>query len=231
MCSPHTRVAVFVDLSFFLVHYARREQSAGRPLDAAHAARAVCTTARAHIGRTDELHRIFVYDCRPLAKKAHNPVSGRSIDFAKTSTYAFRSALLAELTCKRKVVLRLGELADRRRWLIRPESAHKLLNGSMHLHDLQECDVAYDIEQKGVDIKLGLDVATLAYKKLVDRIVLITGDSDFVPAAKLARREGLDVILDPLWAPIAASLNEHIDGLRTSWNRETRISLRGSART
>ncbi|KKL84872.1 hypothetical protein LCGC14_1960370 [marine sediment metagenome] len=27
----------------------------------------------------------------------------------------------------------------------------------------------------------------------------ISGDSDFIPAAKLARREGLDVILDPMW--------------------------------
>ncbi len=36
-----------------------------------------------------------------------------------------------------------------------------------------------------------------------------------VPAAKLARREGLDVILDPLWGTLSPSLHEHIDGLRT----------------
>jgi hypothetical protein len=50
-----------------------------------------------------------------------------------------------------------------------------------------------------------------------ERIVLITGDSDFVPAAKLARREGLDVVLDPLWNHIAHSLHEHIDGLTCFW--------------
>jgi len=47
--------------------------------------------------------------------------------------------------------------------------------------------------------------------------VLIRGDSDFVPAAKLARHEGLDVVLDPLWNHIAPSLHEHIDGLTSYW--------------
>ena len=49
----------------------------------------------------------------------------------------------------------------------------------------------------------------------VDQIVLISGDSDFVSAAKLARREGIDFILDPLGAPVKPDLFEHIDGLRT----------------
>ena len=42
-----------------------------------------------------------------------------------------------------------------------------------------------------------------------------SGDSDFVPAAKLARREGIDFILDPMWNPISSDLFEHIDGLKT----------------
>jgi uncharacterized LabA/DUF88 family protein len=32
----------------------------------------------------------------------------------------------------------------------------------------------------------------------VQQIVLISGDEDFVPALKLARREGIDFILDPM---------------------------------
>jgi uncharacterized LabA/DUF88 family protein len=114
----------------------------------------------------------------------------------------------------------MGELADRRRWKLRPEATRRLLTKSMTPDQLMESDVAYDTEQKGVDVKLALDIATLAYKRRVDRIVLITGDSDFVPAAKLARREGLDVILDSLWAPVLPSLIEHVDGLRTHWPRE-----------
>ena len=53
----------------------------------------------------------------------------------------------------------------------------------------------------------------MAYKGSVKQIVLISGDSDFVPAAKLARREGIDFILDPMWNNIDPGLFEHIDGL------------------
>ena len=42
--------------------------------------------------------------------------------------------------------------------------------------------------------------------------MLISGDSDFVPAAKLACREGIDFILDPLFNPIKPDLFEHIYG-------------------
>ena len=64
-------------------------------------------------------------------------------------------------------------------------------------------------------MRIGLDIASLAFKGQVERIILIAGDSDFVPAAKLARREGIDFILDPLRKTIRADLQEHVDGLRT----------------
>ncbi len=215
-----TRVAVLVDLSFFLVQYNRCYGRIAGRASAKRVAREVVSTARAHIShRTDELCRILIYDCPPLKKKTHNPVSGRAIDFSRTETHQFRTQLHKELVCLRKVALRLGELADRNRWIIRAAPMKQLLAGSLQREEMREQDVTYDVEQKGVDMMLGVDIASLAYKRLVDRIVLITGDSDFVPAAKLARREGLDVVLDPLWAPISPSLNEHIDGLRTYWRK------------
>ena len=45
--------------------------------------------------------------------------------------------------------------------------------------------------------------------------ILISGDSDFVPTAKQARREGIDFILDPMYSKIKDDLFEHIDGIRT----------------
>jgi len=72
-----------------------------------------------------------------------------------------------------------------------------------------------NVDQKGVDMKIGIDIASVAYKKQVEKIVLISGDSDFVPAAKLARREGIDFVLDPMGAVIKPDLFEHIDGLRS----------------
>lgn len=64
-----------------------------------------------------------------------------------------------------------------------------------------------------------MDIASMSYKHQVNQIILISGDSDFVPAAKLARREGIDFILDPMWNPIKSNLSEHIDGLHTCCRR------------
>ena len=212
---------MLIDLSFFLVRYKLLRSERNTPPNALQVAEEIQKTALAHIDPAhDLLHRIFIYDCRPLGKKVHNPITKRSIDFSKTHTFAFRTELLDLLVRMRKTVLRLGELADRKRCRINPEITHQLLSRSMVVDELEENAVTYDVEQKGVDVRMAVDIASLAYKKLADRIVLITGDSDFVPAAKLARHEGLDVVLDPLWAPIVPSLVEHVDGLRTHWPRE-----------
>lgn len=85
----------------------------------------------------------------------------------------------------------------------------------MTLEQLKEDDVFLSIRQKGIDMKIGVDITTLALKKFVDCIVLFSGDSDFVPAAKLARREGIDFILDPMRANVEPQLFEHIDGLKS----------------
>ena len=59
----------------------------------------------------------------------------------------------------------------------------------------------------------------ITLKKQPDTIDLVTGDSDFVPAAKLARREGVRIILDPLWRNVAPDLREHIDLLHCPFPR------------
>ncbi len=90
----------------------------------AEVANAVRDTALAHLRhRTHELHRILVYDCKPIAKKAHNPITKQSIDFSKTDAYRFRTDLHASLIRTRKVALRLGELASA--YLREPQRAHR----------------------------------------------------------------------------------------------------------
>ena len=93
------------------------------------------------------------------------------------------------------------------------ESFKKLLDGTMQITDLSDSDLKLNIEQKGVDMRIGIDISSLTYKKQVQQIILISGDSDFVPAAKQARREGIDFILAPMEAAIKSDLFEHIDGL------------------
>lgn len=100
-------------------------------------------------------------------------------------------------------------------YVLNPDALKKLCKKEITVDDLTQSDFHLEIQQKGVDMRIGLDIASLAQKRLVDKIVLIAGDSDFVPAAKHARREGIDFVLDPMWHPIKESLHEHIDGLES----------------
>jgi len=220
--------AVFVDAGFFLKRFPTVYPKKN-PSDPAVAARTLHELALDHLtqkGDADrrELYRVFVYDCPPLLKKAQFPISKASIDFSKTDTAIFRQEFHRQLKALRKVALRLGRLQDRRAWRLKPPALHSLLRGDLKFSDLTDADFVYDVNQKGTDMRIGLDIASVAYKKQADQIVLVAGDADFVPAAKLARREGVDFILDPMWNQIADDLQEHIDGLRSTSVRPAAVS-------
>ena len=93
------------------------------------------------------------------------------------------------------------------------EDIRELYKLSKTWKELDKHSLHYSLRQKGVDMRLGIDIASITLKKQADTLILVTGDSDFVPAAKLARREGAEVILDPLRQSIKEQLHEHIDGL------------------
>lgn len=123
---------------------------------------------------------------------------------------------LEELKHYRKVALRLGRLSEQQLYYyISPEATKRLLGGKLAVNELTISDLTLNMEQKGVDMRIGVDISSLSFKGQVDQIILISGDSDFVPAAKQARREGIDFILDPMGAHIKEDLFEHIDGILT----------------
>lgn len=166
-----------------------------------------------------DLYRIFYYDCLPIDKQIFHPLLKRNIDFSRSDTKSWTLNFFNELSRKRKVALRLGELSENTvHYNLKYDTTKKIMNGNRGIENLVERDFELNLEQKGVDMRIGLDIAQLAFKKQVDKIILIAGDSDFVPAAKLARREGIDFILDPLGAHIKDNLSLHIDGLRTCDN-------------
>ena len=72
-------------------------------------------------------------------------------------------------------------------------------------------DLRPNVHQKGVDMRIGLDIASLTLKKHVGIIVLVTGDSDFVPAMKFARREGAQLFLVALGSEVTDDVREHAD--------------------
>ncbi|MBB5887711.1 NYN domain-containing protein [Lactovum miscens] len=162
----------------------------------------------------DELYRIFYYDCQPSDKVIYNPLTHENVDFLKLESSKWARDFFEELAHKRKVALRFGELSDGNAgYSINKDTTKALFNGHIKIEDLKQKNLSFSVQQKGVDMRIGLDIATLSLKHQVDKIILIAGDSDFVPAAKLARREGIDFVLDPLGHPIKDSLALHIDGL------------------
>lgn len=166
------------------------------------------------LAESREFYRLFFYDCSPLTKRMHTPVTRRSIDFGKTSEAIFRLRLHEELQKQRKVALRLGRLNDTSRWRLSEPATQRLISDQAGFIPI-DADFEIDTKQKGVDMQLGLDVASLAFKRQVDQIVIVAADADFVPAAKLARREGIDVILDRMGDRTAATdLIQHVDGIR-----------------
>lgn len=214
--------AILVDGGFFLKRY-RYLRGLQPPEKAARDLHWMCCEhlRRKRSNYRRQLYRIFFYDCPPLTKRVQNPVTGRSFSFAKTPTCTWRLAFHEELKKLRKVALRLGYLNEREgHWIIKPDKLKALLRQEIKVSDLTEDDVQYSVKQMGVDMRIGLDIASVSYKKQVDQIVLVAGDSDFVPAAKLARREGVDFILDPMWAKIRPDLHEHIDGLQSKYDKE-----------
>ncbi len=161
---------------------------------------------------TPELYRIFFYDCPPWTKRLHTPVGKRSIDFGRTPEARLRMAIHERLHQTRKVAVRLGRLNDKLSpWRLKPGAVDRWRREGF---DPADDDFELDVIQKGVDMRLGLDVASMAYKRQVDQIVMVAADADFVPPAKLARREGIDVVLDPMAAHVAPDLLQHVDGIR-----------------
>ncbi|MHB8389443.1 MAG: NYN domain-containing protein [Acidobacteriaceae bacterium] len=216
--------AVLIDGGFFLKRFPRCYPGKDKN-DPKIVAKTAFELALSHLEDKDDpegrrrLYRIFFYDCPPVQKKAHRPMTRTSVDFGRTEVAQFRLMLHDELRRLRKVALRLGQLAGQGEWELKTESLKRLLKREIVFQDLKDDDFAYDVRQKGVDMRVGLDIASLVFKKQVDQIVLVSGDADFVPAAKLARREGIDFILDPMWNPVSDHLHEHVDGLRSTCPR------------
>lgn len=214
------KMAILVDGGFYLKR-AKCLKGSKTPEARAEELVQYCKKHTSH--ENAELYRIYFYDCDPISKKAYHPLHNRTFDQSKTSEYKWKIEFFAALAKKRKVALRKGEeLEGSCEFVLKRESARDLCRGKKKVEQLTDDDYILDVQQKGVDVRIGLDVALLAHERFVDQMVLITGDSDFVPAAKYARRHGIDFILDPMWHNIRPELSVHIDGMYTPCQRRER---------
>lgn len=221
-----TRVAILIDGGYFLKRLPTVFKQADRedPESVSWALRRLIAShlkSRNRIAKLPHeralLYRSFFYDAKPYLGKEHRPVSGKSIDYARSEEARFRLALHDKLRRMSHMAVRLGEVRRERGWVMREDAQKRLLRGEVAVTDLTDDDFTLGLRQKAVDMRIGTDIASLTLKRQVDTIILVAGDSDFVPASKLARREGVKVILDPLWRSVAPELFEHIDGLQSGF--------------
>jgi uncharacterized LabA/DUF88 family protein len=152
----------------------------------------------------ERLVRILYYDCAPYNGKVKLPISGLEFEF-KGSDHWLRTLAAKDLFAVRRGVLKFR--------------GYKPKKIPLSEHALTDDDFKPDFEQKGVDMRIGLDIASHAAMQSVDRIILITGDTDCLPAMKHARISGLQVVLVSFPASsIAPELLWHADfERRVAW--------------
>ena len=151
----------------------------------------------------EHLLRILYYDAPLYDGDVTRPIS------RTTQTFSGGGNFLEDLATRDRFAVRRGSLSFRgwkpNRW------------------DWAEGETPTDedfdpiFEQKGVDMRIGLDIASFAERRTVDRLLLVSSDSDMVAAMKHARRAGIEVgvvqLPEPSW-PLSKLLQAHADFVR-----------------
>ena len=170
-----TKVVVMLDGGHLRVH----AKSAGRPFDPEY----IEKIGLACFNSSETIHLIMYYDCAPFNGTAIQPVSGTQ------RTFTGSDAWLKKLSYKDLFSVRLGVLKFR---------GFVLNNNKIPYtpgQPLTDADFHPDFEQKGVDMRIGIDMANVSANRSADLIALATNDTDCIPAMKHARRSGLQVAL------------------------------------
>lgn len=136
--------------------------------------------AHSCVEETEQLLRVLYYDCAPYSGTVTLPVSGEKYKFEGSDGW------LRVLASKNQFAVRTGVLKFR---------GYKPTKSPLAREALTDADFSPDFEQKGVDMRIGLDIANFSAKKSADRLILISGDTDCLPAMKHARINGLQIIL------------------------------------
>ncbi len=190
-----TKVNILIDGGFFWQCFKKINKRNPQPKDVWQTVNDVMALVKRQTnGETEDiLFRVFYYDCRPFGGTIKD-VAGNSVDYSVSTGYAMKNKYLDALCAMDRFALRLGELSF-----------------TGWKQDIYSKQMKPDFKQKSIDMKFGLDMATMATKHTVDKIVLIAGDSDFIAPIKFARKEGLLIYLYSMGNPIKQSLRGHCD--------------------
>jgi uncharacterized LabA/DUF88 family protein len=137
----------------------------------------------------ETIFQTHYYDCEPFGEKKELPISGRITDFSLEVVYKMARKFQQRLIPDNFFVFHQGKL-DFKGWKVRDEVLEEL---KLRNRILSDRDFVPNLSQKQVDIMIGRDIIKLANNKAVDRIFLVSGDSDFIPVLEEAKIAGKDV--------------------------------------
>ena len=198
------RYAILLDGGFVI----KKLENANKRFPNADDVEALCQQLqkRAELDKVDLL-RIYFYHARPAKDILTNPIDKSQLNLGATPIYAKHESLLDTLELKPDFSVRLGETVTHE-WRLGSSAMKALMKTP---RPVQPGDLVPNVSQKGVDLRIGLDIARLALREMVQAIVVVTGDSDLIPAFKFARREGIRVYLDTLGHGVRRDLKAHAD--------------------
>ncbi len=153
------------------------------------------------------LLRIYFYHARPASEELRNPIDQSALNLSQTSIYRAHEQLIDTLELRPNFAVRLGETVANG-WAV---GSRAMENLTRQPRAIEAKDLVPNISQKGVDLRIGLDIARISLKRTADSIVVVSGDSDLIPAFKFARREGLRIHLQTLGHGVRRDLKAHAD--------------------
>ena len=127
------------------------------------------------LDKEDEHYKTYVFDALPWVPDVNAPSDIEKRD--KKARY------LAALKYKERILVEYGHVVPKKK--VCPNCG-------------QENVVPV---QKAVDVKISVRLVSLSWNKLVDKIVLITGDADLVPAVEDVEKSGVIVKLAYIRVP------------------------------
>lgn len=203
-------VSILIDGSFFWMKHL--EARLGQP-PSADSVRLACDLIMDDPEFDDDrLFRAYYYDSPPYGGRAVHPISQREIEFSATEQYRIKHDYLDQLRRMPRMALRLGSLAMQG-WKLNKKNMRAIMESLSRNLPLQPQDVSINLVQKEVDMLMGLDIAWMAARGMVDKIVLLTGDADMIPAMNFAREHGMLVFVAKFGYYLSDKLRDHADGV------------------
>ena len=187
------KILFFIDGAFFTKLYQQQEGRFPMPENVKQKVETLVSRIQSSYPQS-ELFRVNYYDCAPFDGCLTAP-DGEQINYGETVLYQKKMDYLNALAEMDQFQVCLGRIAFKS-WSVDPDDTKSYKP---------------NFQQKGVDVKIGLDMAAMAMKKVADKFVLITADADFLDPIKFVRQEGIQVYLCPLNNPISGELRRNCD--------------------